>query len=94
MSDVDDPLAHLSDPAKRFENLGKIRGAEVAIEITGDVTKQDVVSPCLAVLIAAADVNMEGARILKALVGHMEQRAHGAAHRAPGTDGDGIAEQN
>lgn len=44
MSDAGDPLAHRSDPAERFKNLGKIRGAEVAIEITGDVTKQDVAS--------------------------------------------------
>jgi hypothetical protein len=43
MSDADGPLAHRSDTAGRIKNLGKIRGAEVAIEITGDVvTKQDV----------------------------------------------------
>jgi hypothetical protein len=45
MIDADDPLAQLSDPAEPFKKLGKIRGAEVVTEITGDVTKQDVVSP-------------------------------------------------
>jgi hypothetical protein len=55
MSDADGPLAQLSDPAERFKNLGKVRGTEVSIEITGDVTRQDVETPCLAVLVADAD---------------------------------------
>ena len=45
MIDADDPLAQLSVPAEPFKKLGKIRGAEVVTEITGDITKQDVVSP-------------------------------------------------
>jgi hypothetical protein len=73
MSDADGPLAHRADPAGLFKNLGKIRGAEVAIEITGEVTKQDVVSPCrLAILIAAgADLDRGWAIWSCALIGQL-----------------------
>jgi hypothetical protein len=68
----DHPHDHLPDPAKRFKVLAYTNDLEIYVELMDDEMKTGVVMDVFSALRAAADINLEIARITEVVAAQVE----------------------